>query len=161
MWGTAETCLRLAKCHLSSKGPLRSAARVTSLLATNWEGDERREENRWVRGECLRVQVCFTSSIKKAGKNYRSLVFHLPTSTKYLVTLSHKDFKDGFNTWNFLHLQRTSRLWDRCVGIHLAKYCNFSLSAVICKPQTLKWARGYVNVLYKYLFLFSLAEAVK
>lgn len=132
-----------------------------SYSARNWEGDERRDESRWVRGEYLHVQGCFTSNIRKAGKNYRSLVFHPPTSTKYLVTLSYKDFKDGFNTWNFLCLQRTTRLWDRYVGIHLAKYCNFSSSAMICKPQTLKWARGYVNVPYKYLFLFSLAEAVK
>jgi len=33
-----------------------------------------------------------------AEENYRSLDFHLPTSAEYLVTLSHKDIKDGFNS---------------------------------------------------------------
>lgn len=133
----------------------------TSNSARNCRGDEGWEENRWVRRGYLPVPKHFSSSIRIARKKYRSLVFHLPTSTKYLVTLPHKDLKDVFNTWNFLCLQRTTRLWDRYVGIHLDKHCNFSLSARICKPQTLKWARGYVNVPCKYLFLFSLAEAVK
>lgn len=51
-----------------------------------------------MRGLYLHIQGCFISSVRKSGRNYRSSVFQLPTRTKYLITLSHKDFKDGFNT---------------------------------------------------------------
>jgi len=141
----------------SLRGCLCSAAQGPALPATLPGTAREMRAERSVDGE-ERTSMC-KDVLLVAEENYRSLDFHLPTSAEYLVTLSHKDIKDGFNSWNFLHLQRTTRLRDRYVGIHLAEYCNFSSSAVICKPQTLKWARGYVNV--PYLFLFSLAEAVK
>lgn len=142
-WGMTETWeMSTLKQWMSL---LCSPRFSSSNSARNCRGDEGWEENRWARREHLPVPKCFYSSIRIAGKKpHRSLGFHLPTSTKYLVTLPHEDLKDDFNTWNFLCLQRTTRLWY--VGIHLAKHCNFSLSARICKPQTLKWARGYVKV---------------
>lgn len=42
---------------------------------------------------------CFTGSIREAGKKLQTYGFPSPyMHKKYLVTLSRKDFKDGFNT---------------------------------------------------------------